>query len=175
MPRVRGSGGRGDRGGASGRECEGLEGTERAKQAMLRLLSVRMRSRWELRERLAGRRYSREAIEVALDDLERVGLVDDAEFARLFVESRLRRRPRSYRLLRQELGSRGVPAEVIEDVIEEQRREIPEVEIARRALGRRMKALKEMPGEEARGRAARFLSGKGFSRATIEELLSGLG
>lgn len=175
MPRVRGSSGRGDRGGASGRECEGLEGTERAKQAMLRLLSVRMRSRWELRKRLAGRRFSREAIEVALDDLERVGLVDDAEFARLFVESRLRRRPRSYRLLRQELGARGVPAEVIEDVIEEQRRETPEMEIARRALEPRMKALKGMPGEEARGRAARFLSGKGFSRSTIEELLSGLG
>lgn len=151
-----------------------MDDTERAKQAMLRLLSVRMRSRWELRTRLAGRRFSREAVDKALDDLERVGLVDDDEFARLFVESRLRRRPRSYRLLRRELGARGIPAEVIEEVIEERRREVPEVEVARRALEPRLKRLRGMPTEEARSRAARFLSGKGFSQSTIEELLSGL-
>ena len=153
---------------------ERQEEVEKAKQAMLRLLSVRMRSRWELRSKLSGRRFSPRALDDALNDLERVGLVDDGKFARLFLESRLHRRPRSYRILRRELSSKGVPDEMIEEAVEELQREVSEEELARQALGPRMGRMKKMGPEQARARAARFLSGKGFARSVIEELLRDL-
>jgi regulatory protein len=154
----------------AGSAGEGNE-VERAKAAMLRLLSVRMRSRWELRSRLAGRRFSERALETALSDLERVGLVDDGKFARLFLESRVRRRPRSYSVLRAELRSRGVPVEIVESAIEEQRLEVSEEALARLALGHRAERMSATSPERARARAGRFLASKGFSRSIIEELL----
>jgi regulatory protein len=147
---------------------------EKTKQAMLRLLSVRMRSRWELRTRLASRRFPTEAVESALDDLERVGLVDDGKFARLFLESRLRRRPRSYRILRQELRAKGVSQEHVDEAVEEAAREVPEVELARKALAPRVGRLKDMDPGQAHARAARFLAGKGFTHSLIEEVLQEL-
>jgi regulatory protein len=163
MPRGR----RGD----EDRGAGGGDEVERAKAAMLRLLSVRMRSRWELRSRLAARRFSARALETALNDLERVGLVDDVKFARLFLESRVRRRPRSYSVLRSELRSRGISEEIAESAIAEQRLEVSEEELARLALGPRAARMSEMPPEQARARMGRFLASKGFSRSTIEELL----
>lgn len=144
---------------------------EKAKQAMLRLLSVRMRSRWELRTRLARRRFPPEVVETALDDLERVGLVDDRKFARLFLESRLRRRPRSYKILKQELRSRGLSQDNIDEAVEESAREVSEADLARKALAPRGRRLKGMDPDQARARAARFLSGKGFGHSVIEEVL----
>ena len=144
---------------------------EKVKQAMLRLLSVRMRSRWELRTRVARKRFPSDVIETALDDLERVGLVDDVKFARLFLESRLRRRPRSYRLLRQELRSKGISPEVIDEAVEEAARETPEADLARKVLAPRMARLKSMEPGQARARAARFLAGKGFAHSLVEEVL----
>jgi regulatory protein len=169
-----GRGGRGDGpeeraggGGLRGAEDE----VDKAKQAILRLLSVRMRSRWELRTRLASRRFSARAVETALNDLERVGLVDDGEFARLFLESRVRRHPRSYSVLRAELRSKGVPAEIAESAIEERRLEMPEEELARLALGPWAARARAMSPEQVRARAGRFLASKGFSRSLIEDLL----
>ncbi len=160
----------GSPGGASLEDEVSAGELDRAKQAMLRLLSSRMRSRWELRVRL-DRRYSSETIEAAMNDLERVGLVDDRKFARLFLESRLRRRPRSYKVLRQELRSRGVPAGAIEEAVEAQQRDTPEEELARRVLEPKLRILRGAPIEQARAKAGRYLAGKGFSRSIIEDLL----
>jgi len=146
---------------------------EKAKDAALRLLSVRMRSAWELRTRLSKRRFRPDAIESALKDLERVGLVDDRKFARLFLESRARRRPRSYSVLRSELRSRGVAPEVVEEAVAEMQAEVSEAEMARRALGSRMERMRGVSPEGRRARAERFLAGKGFSRSVIEEILQG--
>lgn len=55
------------------------------------------------------------AVEV-LDRLEEVGLVDDAQFAELWVEGQ-QRRMKSERVLRQELRAKGLDAEVIADAL----------------------------------------------------------
>lgn len=162
---------KGSKGGAGGDGERLAVEIEKAKQASLRLLSVRMRSRCELRTRLAVRHFSPEALEGALNDLERVGLVDDRKFARLFLESRLSRRPRSYRILRQELRSKGIDRELIDAAVGEMQEEVTESELARRALGPRLKHMSGMSPDEARARAARYLAGKGFSRSLIDDVL----
>jgi len=47
-----------------------------------------------------------------------VGLIDDAEFARLWVESRRRSRGTAPRVLRQELREKGVDLELIESLLD---------------------------------------------------------
>lgn len=139
---------------------------------MLRLLSVRMRSRRELEIRLRRKGFRAEAIGEALDDLERVGLVDDGKFARLFLESRFRLRPRSYKVLMSELRAKGLAEELIKEVVDECRLEVTEEDLARMALSRKTKSFKGASPDEARARAARYLAGKGFAPSLIAEVVN---
>jgi regulatory protein len=149
-----------------------LDNLDRVKKAALRLLSVRMRSRRELEIRLRRKGFRAKAVREALDDFERVGLVDDQKFARLFLESRLRLRPRSYNVLMSELRAKGLAEELIKEVVDECRLEVSEEDLARRALSRRMKSVKGASPDEARARAARFLAGKGFAPSLIAEVVN---
>lgn len=60
-------------------------------EAALKLLDMAPRSEDTLRQRLQGKGYSNQAIETALANLERVGLVDDEKYAQGIVESCLNR------------------------------------------------------------------------------------
>jgi regulatory protein len=89
-----------------------------AKDRALRLLGVRWRSRAELDERLRLAGFERDDIEVALEDLTRAGLVDDARFARAVVADRAGRRLSGDRAIRSALFQKGVSAEVAATAME---------------------------------------------------------
>ncbi|MFI5537647.1 recombination regulator RecX [Nocardia sp. NPDC051900] len=91
--------------GAAGSEAGTVE---QAKEACLRLLAVRARSRAELAQRLAAKGYSAEVSERALDRLGEVGLVDDAAFAEQWVHSRHTFSGKGKQALAQELRRKGV-------------------------------------------------------------------
>ncbi|WP_432421029.1 recombination regulator RecX [Nocardia cyriacigeorgica] len=81
---------------------------EQAKDACLRLLAVRARSRAELAQRLAAKGYTAEVSEQALDRLTEVGLIDDAAFAQQWVQSRHTYSGKGRQALAQELRRKGV-------------------------------------------------------------------
>lgn len=85
---------------------------EEAKAAVrkraLGLLDQRARSRVELAGRLAELDFDAEVVESVLDDLERVGLLDDEDFAKEWVRQRHARRGKSARVLDRELQQKGV-------------------------------------------------------------------
>ena len=89
---------------------------EKAKNAALRLLSYRSRSEKEVRRRLEGR-FTGEAIDRAVSDLLRQGLLDDAAFAKGWRERRERSRPRGPGVIRQELRRLGVDSEIIREAL----------------------------------------------------------
>ena len=74
----------------------------------LGLLAVRPRSRRELERRLLGARFDAEEVEDVLGRLERVGLVDDAAFARQFAEHRFGSRKEGERAVVNGLRAAGV-------------------------------------------------------------------
>ena len=79
----------------------------------LRLLTARSRTRAELSRQLSKRGYPDDVRERVLDRLAAVGLVDDAEFAEQWVESRRAKAGKSRRALAAELHTKGVDNEVI--------------------------------------------------------------
>jgi regulatory protein len=89
----------------------------RAREAALRLLAHRARSRVEIRRRLQRREISESAIDRALEWLDQRGYLDDAAFAEAFVRDQLRFRPRGRLALLRELRRKGVEPEVAEAVI----------------------------------------------------------
>ncbi len=82
--------------------------------AAARFLEVRPRSVEEVRRRLREAGYRPDLVEGAVDRMTVLGYLDDAAFARSWVESRDRARPRGARALRDELRRKGVAAADIE-------------------------------------------------------------
>jgi regulatory protein len=91
--------------------------------AAARFLEVRPRSVAEVRRRLRSAGYSAALVEGALVRLVELGFLDDAAFARAWVESRDRARPRGERALRVELRQKGVGREETDEALGERRDE----------------------------------------------------
>jgi regulatory protein len=89
-----------------------------ARTVLLRRLTAAPRTRHDLREDLLRRNIPVEVADRVLDRFVEVGLVDDASYARMWVESRQRSRGTARPVLRQELRAKGVPAEHIDEVLE---------------------------------------------------------
>jgi regulatory protein len=90
-------------------------------EAAARFLEARARSIGEVRRRLTSAGYRSELIEEAIVRLTELGVLDDAAFARAWLESRDRARPRGERALSEELRVRGVERTVIAEALDERR------------------------------------------------------
>lgn len=90
-----------------------------AKDRALLLLSVRWRSRQELRRRLSSASFEAEEVERALEDLENAGLIEDQRFAREVVRDQSGRRLLGNRSIRTSLLQKGVARDVVEEALEE--------------------------------------------------------
>ena len=89
--------------------------------AAMRLLEVRSRTVSDLRVRLSRAGYPASLVDGAVDRLVELGLLDDEAYARQWLESRDRGRPRGERVLRQELRLRGVPQETATAALQQRR------------------------------------------------------
>ena len=90
-------------------------------EAAARFLEPRARSVAEVRRRLTGAGYRPGLVDGAIERLLELGVLDDDAFARSWVESRDRVRPRGERAIRQELGLKGVDRSTIDLVLAERR------------------------------------------------------
>ncbi len=88
-------------------------------EAAARFLEVRPRSVDEVRRRLSDAGYLPDLVAAAVERLTDLGMLDDEAFARAWVESRDRARPRGERALRSELHRKGVVDSIVTDVLGE--------------------------------------------------------
>ncbi|HEY6058391.1 MAG TPA: regulatory protein RecX [Candidatus Limnocylindrales bacterium] len=84
-----------------------------------RFLQARPRSAAEVRRRLTVGGYRPELVEAAVERLTELRYLDDEAFARAWVGSRDRARPRGERALRAELIEKGIARDVIDAVLAE--------------------------------------------------------
>jgi regulatory protein len=90
-----------------------------ARQILLRRLEDQPRSRAELAESLAKKNVPVEIATELLDRFEEVGLINDADLARQWVQSRQRTRGLAPRVLAMELRRKGIDDEIISEVLGE--------------------------------------------------------
>ncbi len=147
---------------------------ERARDAALRLLTVRARSVGELRDRLIRKRFTSAACERVIDDLLAAGLLDDRSFARLWADERVRLRPVGRRRLTAELRSRRISPKLADEVADEVYAEHTERELAGRALDRRLRRLSGEPTPDDVRRLQAHLLRRGFSHEVVRLVLEDL-
>jgi len=135
------------------------DAAEGAYDRALHYLSFRPRSAWEVRRNLRRRDLPEGSIDQVLARLQRAGLVDDNEFARLWVDNRESFRPRGKWALRAELRQKGVASEIIESAVGG----IDEEASAMNAARRRAHRLARLDEATFQRRLAGFLQRRGFS------------
>ncbi len=129
---------------------------------LLDQLTGRARSRSELADKLRQRRVPDDIAERLLDRFTEVGLVDDAAFARQWVESRQASRGLARRALADELRRKGVDADVVKEAVDEV--DPANEEAAARALVRKkLPSLRRVDRATATRRLAGMLARKGYS------------
>ena len=143
-------------------------------EAALRFLEARARSESEVRRRLGQAGYRSELVDGAITRLVELGVLDDEAFARAWVESRDRARPRGERALRRELSLKGVDRAVLDEVLDERRDEAAgagrdiDLEAARLLLARSARSLERIvrsAGSVASGRT-RYSPGTASTRTS---------
>lgn len=134
----------------------------RAREVCLRLLALAPRTRAQLADALHKRGIPDETTDEVLSRFEDVGLIDDAAFARAWVESRHYSRGLAGRALSAELKRRGVAADEIRAAIDEQLGPDAEVSAARRLVEGRLSATRGLPPEQRTRRLAGLLARKGY-------------
>ena len=135
------------------------DGQEVAYQRALKLLSYRPRSEAEIRLKLKRHGTEDRTVEQVLERLQKNGLVDDAQFARIWVENRSAHRPRSQRALAYELRQRGIEAQMIEEVVQA----VDNQELAYQAANKQARKLRELECHVFRQKMFAFLARRGFS------------
>ena len=145
-----------------------------ARGIALRQLTMGPRTRAQLATAMAKRGVPEDVATTVLDRFEDVALVDDAEFARQWVQTRHTGRGLARRALAYELRQRGVEDGLVREAVEEVGPD-DELAAARELVRRRLPSMRgDEPARRLR-RLAGMLARKGYSsgvamRAVREEL-----
>lgn len=103
--------------------------------------------------------------------LKNVGLVNDEEFAKWWVEQRVHFRSMPQKMLKLELRQKGIKDEIVERVLSE--RESPsEVELARKVLTKKFRQIPKIKDLKEKRRVYDFLLRRGFGYDAIKKALS---
>jgi regulatory protein len=135
-----------------------------ARQICLRMLTAAPRTQAQLAAALRRRRVPEAAAEAVLSRFAGVKLIDDAMFARAWVESRHFGRGLARRALGAELRQRGVAQEDIRAALEDLDPQ-QELATARQLVASRLQATSKMPAPARMRRLAGMLARKGYGPA----------
>ena len=149
-----------------------------ARTLCLRALTGAPKTRQQLAEMLARKDVPEAAAEAVLDRFVEVGLVDDAAFARAWVDSRQAGRGLARRALQAELKAKGVDAEVAAQAVETVDDD-DERAAARRLVERRARSMQRLDRATATRRLIGMLARKGYggglAAAVVREVLDAAG
>ncbi len=147
--------------GAAGAGSGSADPEEAARQICLRLLTAGPRTRAQLAAALRRRRVPDEIAEAVLGRFAEVRLIDDAAFARAWVETRHHGRGLARRALSAELRQRGVAAEEVRAAVGALG-PLDEITTARRLAARRVVATRGRPLPARMRHLVGMLARKGY-------------
>jgi regulatory protein len=156
------------------------EARSRAQRIAINYLSYRPRSSKEVVQHLVRKGFSEELAHRAVDYLRKLQLLDDTKFAHIFVRDRLSRKPVGRALLRRTLQEKGIPPNVVEQVLRDHISEEDQEKAAEQIASRRLRLAKasfdRLAPERRRKRLLEYLLRRGFSNEiahrTVRTILS---
>lgn len=137
----------------------------------LKFLSYRPRSEKEIVDKLRTKKAPEEIIDKVIKKLKEYKFLDDDEFARVWIQSRVRSGPRSWKTILFELKKKGVSDEIAQVQISNFKNQTPDEEMAKILLEKRIHRLKNknLSKEKKYQKLGMFLASKGFDWGTIKK------
>lgn len=133
-----------------------------ARQILLQRLTDQPRSRAELAESLAKKNVPADVAARLLDRFEEVGLIDDAAFARMWVESRQRSKGLGRSALARELRKKGIDDDTAAEALGQVDADT-EVEAAHRLVQKKLRSMQGLDRTVQTRRLTGMLARKGYS------------
>ncbi|XAS68868.1 regulatory protein RecX [Micrococcaceae bacterium Sec5.7] len=128
-----------------------------ARAIVLRQLTGSPKSRLQLARKLAERSIPEDVVESVLDRFEEVQLIDDTEFAQLWVRNRAQSRKLAKGALRRELADKGIDADTAALALEQLSDE-DEESAARQLVERKVRSGVDFPDRAERDKTTRRLA-----------------
>ncbi|MGW3041286.1 recombination regulator RecX [Kitasatospora sp. NPDC001159] len=154
------------------REEEQSDPETRARDICLRLLTGAAKTRKQLADALRKREIPEEVADEVLTRLEEVGLIDDAAFAVAWVESRHAVRGLSRRALAQELRTKGVAADLVEQAVAQLDHD-DEADAARALVERKLRSTRGLDPQVRTRRLVGMLARRGYSEGLAFRVVRG--
>jgi len=146
------------------------------KQRAFRYLGRRLHSTSELRTKLRQKGYETELINEVLDDLKQKNYLDDIEFAKAFVEEKIKLKLWGEQKLRSELIKRGIKSEIISDVLRDKISDEDKLSNAMIIATKKYDTLRNrnMDTEVLKRKLITFLNSRGYNYDVIKIVCSKL-
>ena len=141
------------------------------KKVAYRFLNFKPRSEKEVRTKLKGHKLSDESIDKILDSLKEFKFVNDEQYAKMYIESRVSLKPEGRRSLKIKLAQKGIGKETSEKTVEENYTEETEFQKALDLVTKYQKKVKAKTPIEKKQKCYRHLLSKGFSYDLINRVL----
>ena len=135
------------------------------------LLRQRPRSEQEICKRLRLKGYEDDIVNEVVLALKKSGELDDAKFAKLWVDARVSFNPMGEIALRRELKAKGVSDAIIDVTLAECLKTYDEYEVALKMAGEQFGRFAKLDKRKAMKRLYDFLARRGFKFEIIERVL----
>ena len=135
------------------------------------LLKFRPRSEKEIYLRLKKKKFEERIIKEVLLFLKDKDFIDDNHFAKIWIESRIKR-PLGLRRLKEELRIKGIPQEIIDSKIEEIKKSYSEEDVVSKMAKERLHKLKGVESQKAKRRVFAYILRRGFSPEIVIDVLN---
>lgn len=149
-----------------------------AEQSAVNFISYRPRSSKELLDHLVRKGHNKELAAALVRHFESVSLINNLEFARMFVRDKLRRKPTGKALLQRHLVAKGISSVMIDQVLgenvsdEEQR--IAAQDLASRRLRLTKRSMTKLDPLKQKQRLTGYLLRHGFSNEIVHKTIQSL-
>jgi len=146
------------------------EEENKAWQKALRYLNVKPRTEAEIKKYLQHSGFEEETISLIVPKLKERQFLNDQKYAEIYVEDRLKFKPRGKRLLEHELKRKGIKEQDIQKSIEDLD-ETKEYELAVQLIKKRLNQYLGLDWSTLQRRLGGYLMRKGFTYEVIYKVL----
>ena len=147
---------------------------QQAMNTAVRILANRDHSKYELKQKLRQRGFTRKVIDTVMLKCERFNYINDSRTARVYI-SQLKRKCFGKRYIRMALKKKRLNGTAIENILQENYSDADELEKAGKLLEKKMEAFeREADQKKRREKMYRFLYARGFKTEIIIDLIRNL-
>jgi regulatory protein len=144
---------------------------QQAMNTAVRILANRDHSKYELKQKLRQRGFTRKVIDTVMLKCERFNYINDSRTARIYI-TQLKRKCFGKRYIRMALKKKRLNGTAIENILQENYPDADELEKAGKLLEKKMVAFgREADPKKRRQKMYRFLYARGFSPPHISDLM----